>query len=51
MFAEWFAEGATFGIEAFFAVFVFVLCCCTVLGLFSLLVTVFGGRKDDMDRD
>lgn len=50
-FAEWVAAGAAFGIEAFFAVFVFVLCCCTVLGLFSMLVTAFGGRKDDMDRD
>ena len=50
MFAEWFAEGAAFGFRAFFAVFVFVLCCATVLGILTAIASVFGGREDDMDR-
>ncbi len=50
-FAECVAVGAAFGIKAFFAVFVFALCCCTVLGVLAAIASVFGGRKDDMDRD
>ena len=50
-FAEWVAAGAAFGIEAFFAVFVFALCCATVLGVLTALVGLFGGRSDDLDRD
>ena len=49
-FAEWVAAGAAFGIEAFFAVVVFLLCVCTVLGLLTAIASVFGGREDDMDR-
>lgn len=45
-FAEWVAAGAAFGIEAFFAVFVFFLCCATVLWLLSLIASVFGGGKE-----
>ena len=51
-FAEWVAVGASIGIEAFFAVLVFLLCVCTVLGLLKVVASVFGGRgEDDMDRD
>lgn len=50
-FAEWVAVGAAFGFKAFFAVVVFLLCCATVLGLLTATASVFGGRKDDMDRD
>jgi hypothetical protein len=49
-FAEWVAAGAAFGIKAFFAVFVFALCCATVLGILTAIASVFGGREDDMDR-
>jgi hypothetical protein len=50
-FAEWVAAGAAFGIKAFFAVFVFALCCATVLGVLTALAGVFGGRDDGVDRD
>jgi hypothetical protein len=50
-FADWVTEGAAFGIKAFFAVLVFLLCCCTVLWVLAAIASVFGGRKDDMDRD
>jgi hypothetical protein len=51
-FAEWVAAGAAVGIKAFFAVFVFALCCATVLGVLTALAGVFGGREeDDRDRD
>ena len=51
-FAEWVAAGAAFGIKAFFAVLVFLLCCATVLGVVTALAGLFGGREeDDMDRD
>ena len=51
-FAEWVAVGASIGFKAFFAVVVFLLCVCTVLGLLTLVASVFGGRgEDDMDRD
>ena len=50
-FAECVADGAAFGIKAFFAVFVFALCCATVLGILTAIASVFGGHEDDMDRD
>jgi hypothetical protein len=50
MITEWIAEGSAFGIKAFFAVIVFALCCATVLGILTAIASVFGGRKDDMDR-
>ena len=49
-FAEWVAAGAAFGIKAFFAVVVFLLCCATVLGVLTALAGLFGGREDDLDR-
>lgn len=49
-FAEWVAAGAAFGFKAFFAVFVFALCVCTMLGLLAALARVFGGNGNDMDR-
>ena len=45
-FAEWVAAGAAFGIEAFSAVFVFVLCSGIVLGLFGLIASFFGGGDE-----
>jgi hypothetical protein len=45
-FAEWVAAGAAFGIEAFFAVFVFALCCATVLGVLALVGSLVGGDGD-----
>lgn len=47
MFYEWVSAGAIFGIEAFFAVFTFLLCCCLVLGLLTALASIFraGGEK------
>ena len=50
-FAEWVSAGAIFGIEAFFAVFMFLLCCATVLGVLTALAGLFGGRDDGVDRD
>lgn len=46
-FAEWVAAGAAFGFKAFFAVLVFLLCVCTVLGLLTVVASVFGGRGED----
>ena len=52
MFAEWVTTGTAIGIKAFFAAFVFLLCCGIILGLFGLIASFFGGRdEDDMDRD
>lgn len=45
-FAEWVAVGASIGFKAFFAVVVFLLCVCTVLGLLTVVASVFGGNKD-----
>ena len=50
-FAEWVAVGAAFGIKAFFAVVVFLMCCGIILWLFALIASFFGGDEDDMDRD
>lgn len=44
-FVEWVAAGAAFGIKAFFAVFVFLLCCDAVLWLLNVLASAF--RRDD----
>jgi hypothetical protein len=44
-FAEWVAAGAAFGFKAFFAVFVFLLCCGFILGLFGLIASFFGGGR------
>ena len=49
-FFEWCAAGAKIGVTAFFAAFVFLLCCATVLGILTAIASVFGGREDDMDR-
>ena len=37
MFYEWVAAGAAFGVEAFFAVFMFLLCCCVIVGILALV--------------
>lgn len=46
-FAEWMAAGVAFGFKAFFAVFVFLLCCGVVLGLIGGLLSVFGVGEDE----
>lgn len=43
---EWVAAGAAFGIKAFFAVVVFLLCVCAVLGLLALFTSVFKGGDE-----
>lgn len=43
MFAEWVTVGVAFGIKAFFAVFVFVLCAGLALGFLALLARIIGG--------
>ena len=45
-FIEWVAVGASIGIKAFFAVFVFALCCATVLGVLAIVARVFGGDEE-----
>ena len=37
MFYEWVSAGAIFGIEAFFAIFTFLLFCAALLGLVALV--------------
>lgn len=41
MFYEWVSAGAIFGIEAFFAIFMFLLCWCVILGALALLAAFF----------
>lgn len=45
-FFEWAAAGAAFGIKAFFAAIVFLLCCGVILGLFAFLAACFGGDDE-----
>jgi len=47
-FFEWCAVGAKIGVTAFFAVFVFALCCATVLGVLAIVARVFGGDGDEL---
>lgn len=47
MFAEWVTAGVEFGIKAFFAVLTFGTAWAAVLGLFTAMASVLGGRKDD----
>jgi hypothetical protein len=46
-FAGWMTAGVAFGFKAFFAVFVFLLCCGCVLGLIGGLLSMFGVGKDE----
>ena len=46
VFSDWVAEGAAFGIKAFFAIAVFVAFCVAVLGIMSLGARVMGGGGD-----
>jgi len=46
MFYEWVSAGVAFGIKAFFAVTVFLLLCCTVLGVLAALARIFGGDEN-----
>lgn len=54
MFYEWVSAGAQFGVEAFFAIFVFLMICGLVLGLLGLLATIAkalgDGEKKDGDK-
>ncbi len=45
-FFELAAAGAAFGVKAFFAVFVFLMCCGVTLGLFAFLAACFGGDDE-----
>lgn len=47
MFSEWVTAGAAFGIEAFTALFVFLVLCAAVLGLLVMFGSVMGGGNDD----
>lgn len=47
MFAEWVSAGAIFGIEAFFAVFTFLLFSGGLLGLLAILARIFGSGGDE----
>ena len=47
MFAEWISNGAIFGIEAFFAVFTFLMFCGAVLGILGILARIIGHGGDD----
>ena len=47
MFYEWVSAGAIFGIEAFFAIFTFLLFCAAVLGVFALIAKLFSAADGD----
>ena len=49
MFAEWVSAGAIFGIEAFFAVVIFVVCVAAVAGLMAMVGAVIG-VSDEKER-
>jgi hypothetical protein len=51
MIVEWIAAGAAFGIKAFFAVFIFLLCCLIVLGLMAIVSYAMRGGEDDLRGD
>ena len=53
MFYEWVSAGAIFGIEAFFALFMFALLCAMVLGIVLVVGRVFefGGKREEDHRD
>lgn len=44
-FADWVAEGSAFGIKAFFALFVFLLCVGIVVSVMGMIAALF--RNDD----
>jgi hypothetical protein len=43
MIGEWILEGAAFGIKAFMAVMVFLLCFSGIAGVVALIAGAFGG--------
>ena len=47
MFYEWVSAGAIFGIEAFFAIFTFLLFCAAVLGILALIGKFFSAADGD----
>ncbi len=50
MFYEWVAAGAIFGIEAFFAVFTFLLLCGAVIGLLGIGAKIAEGNNGKDNR-
>lgn len=42
--AQWFVAGVAFGVKAFFAVLVFVLCAGVILGVLGLIASAFKGE-------
>lgn len=53
MFYEWVSAGAIFGIEAFFAVFMFAACLFVLVAFAALIGSVIkaGSGDDDIRRD
>ena len=48
MFYEWVSAGAIFGIEAFFAIFTFLMFCAALLGVVALIGNfIKAGSGDD----
>lgn len=47
MFAKWVSTGATIGIEAFFALLVFIVCCVAFSWLIGKIMALTGGRDED----
>lgn len=50
MFYKWVAAGAMFGIEAFFAVFTFLLFCAAVIGLLGIGAKIVEGNNGKDNR-
>lgn len=45
MLSEWIVEGAAFGVKAFMAVMVFLLCFSAIAGVVALIAGAFGGLE------
>lgn len=50
MFYEWVAEGAAFGIKAFFALVVFALFVGAVVGVLGIGAKIMGGGNEKQER-
>ena len=54
MFYEWLSAGLKFGVEAFAALFIFMMLWLVVLGVAGFvgnIIQMKGSTDDDMDRD
>lgn len=47
MFAEWVTMGVQIGIEAFFALFMFLLLVCTIMGALAMIVRAFTRPEEE----